>query len=106
MQENDRVPTSDGDVTHIAVKNTYATTEIIVFGGDRHDIPPFAIGGRRKSDLELVKLPKINAPEVIKFTERPAWRPPKSRDAGRNGGAGNNNGDQHGGGCFECDSGA
>ncbi|MFZ0720575.1 MAG: hypothetical protein WA230_23910 [Xanthobacteraceae bacterium] len=79
MQENDRVPTSDGDVTHIAVKNTYATTEIIVFGGDGHDIPPFAIGGRRKSDLELVKLPKINAPEVIKFTERPPGKQPCCR---------------------------
>ena len=79
MKENDRVPASNGDVTHVAVKDTHATAEMIIFGRDRHGIPPLAIRGRRKSDLELVKFPQINAPEAIKFIEHPAWRPTRNR---------------------------
>ena len=32
MQENDRIPATNGDVTHLAVMDVYATTGMIVFG--------------------------------------------------------------------------
>jgi hypothetical protein len=50
MQEDDRVPTTNGDVTHLAVTDAYATTGMIVFGRNpvRHGIAPLAIGGAVK----------------------------------------------------------
>jgi hypothetical protein len=42
MQENDRVPITNGDVTHLAVKDVYATTGMVIFGRDpvRHGMVP------------------------------------------------------------------
>jgi hypothetical protein len=46
VQENDRVPATDGDVTHHAVVDVYAATSMIVFGRNpvRHSIVPPARG--------------------------------------------------------------
>lgn len=70
MQENNRVSASDGYVTHLAVKDAYAISEMIVFGRDRHGIPALAVGGRAKGDLELIQSPEINALEAIRFAAR------------------------------------
>jgi hypothetical protein len=60
MQEDDRVPTTNGDVTHLAVTDAYATTSMIVFGRNpvRHGIAPLAIRGAVKRGLELVAIPR------------------------------------------------
>jgi hypothetical protein len=65
VQENDRVPATNGDVTHLAVTDAYATTGMIVFGRNpfRHGIAPLAIrGAPGKGGLELIAIPEINLP--------------------------------------------
>jgi hypothetical protein len=56
VQENDRVPATDGDVTHHAVVDVYAATGMIVFGRNpvRHSIVPPAIAGPPQGTIELV----------------------------------------------------
>ena len=47
MQENDGVPPTSRDVTHLAVKDAYATTSKIAFGRNPvlQEIAPTAIEG-------------------------------------------------------------
>ena len=69
MQENDRIPATNGDVTHLAVMDAYATMGMIVFGRNpvRHGSNPLAIRGTGNGGLELVVIPEINAHRPIKF---------------------------------------
>jgi hypothetical protein len=68
VQKNDRVPTANGDVTHLAVADVYATTSMIVFGGNPvwHGIVPPAIGGA--GVLEPVAILEINTLQAIRFS--------------------------------------
>jgi hypothetical protein len=56
VQENDRVPATDGGVTHHTVVDVYAATSMIVFGRNpvRHSIVPPAIAGPPQGTIELV----------------------------------------------------
>jgi hypothetical protein len=70
VQENDRVPATNGDVTHLAVTDAYATTGMIVFGRNSfwHGIAPLAISGAPgKGGLELIAIPKIHLPLRSRF---------------------------------------
>src|SRR5450631_1883794 len=70
VQEYDRVPATNGDVTHLAVTDAYATTDMIVFGSNpiRHGISPLAIrGAPGDGGPERVAILEINSLQAIRF---------------------------------------
>ena len=71
MQENDGIPASNGDVTHLAVTDAHATTGMIVFGNNPvcHDTVPLATRGRAWKERpgtgsELLRVSQISAMET------------------------------------------
>jgi hypothetical protein len=68
VQENDRIPATNRDVTHLTVMDAYATTGMIVFGRNpvRHGSNPLA-KAPGNGGLELVAIPEINALQPIQF---------------------------------------
>jgi hypothetical protein len=73
VQENDRVPTTNGDVTYLAVTDAFAMAGMIVFGNNpvRHGIAPSRPAARReKAARNWLRSPRVTQPLQGRFYPR------------------------------------